>query len=228
MILADSPAASTTSDRGLPTRRERQLDEHLDLGVQLVGGPRPPSRVCRTGSSRSRSADSATRTRKPARPRRGQAEQAAGAAGVDHADPRAPSPPGPGATTSPSSRSGTISRPAVARIRQFCRAGDPGGSPLVHATRPRTPQRVAIVDRRVEGVHRKQATWPLGRFRAQRTHESRASGRFTGSSAHNGPRRPDRRATGTGQPGTGHNAGDESVHARIRSPVHWRWYESVA
>ena len=109
-------------DRRLPARPERQFDEHLDLGVQLVGGCDHPGRVAgkiiEIAERRLGRLDL-----QPARPRRVRPS-------------RPPAPPelitltasadsaGTWRATSPSCRSGTISRPAAAGS-SLCRASCP-------------------------------------------------------------------------------------------------------
>ena len=83
--MADRPGSLHDLDRGLPARCERQLDEHLDLGVQLFGRRDHPGRVAgkivEVAQRRLGRLDPQAGQTAP-----GQAEQAARPAGIDHAD----------------------------------------------------------------------------------------------------------------------------------------------
>ena len=185
MILADRPAASTTStaasQRGANGNSTNTSISESNSSAAAITRAALPAR-----SSRSRSADSADSTRRPASPRRVRPS-------------RPPAPPelitltasaasaGTWRATSPSCRSGTISRPAVAGSAP-CRASCPATASATELALGAAQRR--IVDRSVEGAHRNRLVARLWAVCAHNGPQSPDLARFRAISAHNGRNGP--------------------------------------
>ena len=235
MILADRPAASTTS-----TAASQRGANGSSTNTSISGSNSSAAAITRAAlparSSRSRSADSADSIRKPGQTAPGQAEQAAGAAGVDHADRERR--PRRNLARHVAELPVRHHQPARGgRIRAL--SGQLPGDRLGHRVGARAAQR-GIVDRSVEGVHRNRLVAALlGPF-ARTTDQTARFGRRPGPFARTtdqkaairsifGRLRAQRtkRPDPAGHRATRDNAG-VSPSPRIRSPAPWRWYERVA